>query len=124
LENVADGAEFGMAVDELIEDQGNFIVRERHPTDNTFDEIVLFGELEEPLGFFNGLAGLNGNGAGDAGGDHFFVQVGRKEVVAEDVHAVADPGVLLGVKVPEMVMRVYAVRHLDFRGGRRATWWS
>lgn len=74
------------------------------------DEGELGGEVEEPRGFFEGLAGLDGYGGVDAGG--CAGEVCGVEVALEDGHGFVYPVEFLGCVVPEMMVGVDAHRCL------------
>jgi hypothetical protein len=105
LDDVADALEllvFGEAFEVLVA----VLVAEVDPADDAFEEVVLFGVGEEIVGLLDGLAGLDGDGAIDAGGFELLVEVGREEVPADDLHLLADPAVFRVGVLPEVVVGV------------------
>ncbi len=110
LDDVAEAFEEGVR-GEAFEERGEDGVGDGEPAYYAADEGFLGGEAEEPFGLFDGLAGLDGDGAGDFGGGGFGDEVGGLEVAAEGLLGVVDPAVFGGGVAPEVVVGVDAHRH-------------
>jgi len=67
LEDVANAHKFGVR-GEAVEIPLDISVVEGNPADNSADEVTLISHVEEGIGLFDHLAGLDGNSPCDAGG--------------------------------------------------------
>jgi hypothetical protein len=106
LDEVAYGAEFGVAGEGFEASLDAGAVGEWNPTYYSADLRVLFCEAEEPGGLFQGLAGLYGDGALNAEVVHEGLQVFGQEVAADGLHLRRDPAVFGGAVFPEVMMGV------------------
>ena len=77
-----------------------------HPADHALDERVLVGKLEQPLGLFQRLPGLDDDAALEAYGGLLAREVLRQEVPPQRRDLLGNPAVLLRAVVPEVIVRV------------------
>ena len=75
------------------------------PADHSFDSAIVAGKFEQPLRFFECLAGLHGNRSLDTDFPSFLLPVRRKPIPLE-WRVLWYPGILLLVVFPEMLVGV------------------
>ena len=85
---------------------------EIHPAHHPEDAGILRGQLEEPAGFLDRLAGLDGDRTRERSMGPFLIEIRGQEIPAEALHGVAYPGVFPGAVAPEVLMGI------DLHGGR------
>jgi len=61
-------------------------------------------QLEQPLGFAECLASLNGNAGVDRCAFHFAAEIRRQKIATQRAHGIVDPAVLRGRVAPEMLV--------------------
>lgn len=107
LDNVADADEMRIESElgEIVAERGR---AEIDPANDAGDERESRGEFEQPKGFLNGLASLNGNAALKTGGEKKRMKIRGEEVAAKRGEGVVDPGVFEGIVAPEVLMSVNA----------------
>ncbi len=110
LEDVAEAFEGGVG-GQVFEDLRQVGVDEGGPAYYSLDFGGLGGEVEEPVGLFEGLAGLDGDGSVDPGGLQRREEVGGEEVAAEGGERAYEPVELARGEVPEVVVGVDGLGH-------------
>ena len=81
---------------------------EVRPAHDSPHEVELASVSEQPARFLEGLAGLDGDAAVHLERVELRLQVAGGEISAQDLHALADPGVLAGFVAPEVLVCVDA----------------
>ena len=74
------------------------------PANDSRDKGVRIRQLEQPLGFAECLAGLNGDAGVDRRAFHIAAELRRQEIAAQHAHRAVDPAVLRGGVAPEMLV--------------------
>jgi hypothetical protein len=117
LNDMADTNKLPMA-GQPLELRGRIIGGEIDPSDDTGNERMRLGKIEEPAGLLERLPGLNGDTAVDAGLRHFPMGVGGQEVSLKSRHRPIDPSVFAGVVSPEVDVGIDShIRHRAWRPG-------
>jgi hypothetical protein len=104
LNDMSDADKFGVE-GELVEGFREVRGAEVHPPNDSVDSRLRVSEFEEPVGFLQGLACLNGDRTIDCESSLEGPQISR-EPVAMQGGICGDPRVLLGIVVPEVLVGV------------------
>jgi hypothetical protein len=105
LSNMAKSAQLGMPREEL-EPIGRARRTKVNPADNAGDYRIAFRQIEQVLGLFFRLIGLNGNRAVNTIRGALWREIARQEIPPDRLHFFGDPRITQRIVIPKMLMRV------------------
>ena len=77
-----------------------------NPPHHSANELIGFGHFEQPACFFNAVPRLHRNGSIEPDSLQQRLQIAGEKIALQRRHGVRDPGVILSVVVPEMLVCV------------------
>jgi hypothetical protein len=83
-----------------------------YPADDSKDVLIVFGELQEPTGFFQSLSNLDDNAALKSVIFQQRLEFGGQKIAPDQGHCFIDPVVLTLVITPKVLMSVNMHREL------------